>query len=71
MRNKDIESWSRIETVGELIEELKKYPPEAKVKTYPERWNLRSDKGGDLMFSRHICGLETCRDDETVGIVHN
>ena len=71
MRNENIKSCSCVPTVGDLIEELKKYPPESKIRAYPERWNLRTRKGGDLSFSSHIIGIETCSDDKTVAIVHD
>jgi len=71
MKNEDIKSWSCIETVGDLIAELQKYPPDAKIRTYPERWNLRTHEGGDLHFSSHLLGVETCTDDKTVAIVND
>lgn len=69
MRNDDIKSWSRISTVGELIEKLKKYPTGARIKTYPINWDLRSYAGGDVMFSSDVLGIETCIDNKTVSIV--
>lgn len=71
MKNEDIKSWSCIETVEDLITELQKCPSNAKIRAYPERWNLRTHEGGDLSFSSYILGLETCSDDKTVAIVHN
>jgi len=71
MKNGNIKSWSCIETVGDLITELQKYPLDAKIRTYPERWNLRTHKGGDLSFSSYLLGVETCSDNKTVAIVNN
>jgi hypothetical protein len=70
MRNEDTK-YGCIGTVGELISELQKYPSDAKIRAYPERWSLRDSHGGDLKFASYVLGVETCDDDKTVAIVHN